>query len=57
MSKEINIYLTFDSWMDEKPDAVIRGIVKFKGDSHVEIQDENGFTQIMNLNKLFAIVY
>ncbi|KNY26090.1 hypothetical protein [Pseudobacteroides cellulosolvens] len=57
MFKEINIYITFDSWMKEEPDAVIKGAIKFKGESHLEIQDENGYTQIINLNKLYAVVY
>lgn len=57
MVKDINIYLTFESWMNETPDTVIKGSVNFKGSNHIEILDENNYTQIINLNKIFAIVY
>lgn len=55
--REINIYQNMESWLKETPNAVIKGTVKFRNDSFVEIYDENGFTQIINLNQLFAIVY
>lgn len=57
MKKEINIYKDFMSWMNEAPDAVITGSVESKNSQFIEIIDENGYTQIINLDKLFAIVY
>lgn len=57
MNREINIYATIDAWLKEDPDAVINGEVKGRGDGWVEIADENGFTQIINIHELFAIVY
>ncbi|HEX9061193.1 MAG TPA: hypothetical protein VF941_13515 [Clostridia bacterium] len=55
--KEINIYANIESWLKEVPDAVIRGTVSIKNDNTIEIQDENGYTQIINMSKLFAIVF
>lgn len=55
--RDINIYLSFDSWMDETPDAVIRGTVISRGEGFMEIHDVNGLTQVLNLNKLYAVVY
>lgn len=55
--KDINIYADINSWLDESPTAVIRGYVSSKNDTFVEIVDENGYTQLLNMTKLFAVVY
>lgn len=55
--KEINIYFTANSWMSETPDTVVKGMVQNKANSIIEIIDENGYTQIINLDKIFAIVF
>ncbi len=55
--KEINIYTHIESWLDESPDAVVKGVVARKDNGYIEITDENGYTQILNLSKLFAVVY
>jgi hypothetical protein len=55
--KEIYIYASLSSWIDESPEATIKGIVNNKSTNHIEILDENGFTQIINIDKLYAIVY
>ena len=55
--KDIYLYGSMDSWLDEKPDAILKGIVTDKKEAVVTIQDENGYTQIININRLFAIVY
>jgi len=55
--KDIYIYSRIDSWIAEKPDTVIRGTVKGRSDGCIEIQDENGYTQLLVLEKLFAVVY
>jgi hypothetical protein len=57
MPKEINIYVSFESWNREMPDSVIRGSVVEKSDGYIVVADENGYTQIINLNKLYAVVY
>jgi hypothetical protein len=55
--KDIYIYSRIEGWIDEKPDTVVKGVVKGKTDKYIEIQDENGYTQILVLDKLFAVVY
>jgi hypothetical protein len=55
--REIFLYSTINSWVDETPDATIRGVVNIKTDSYIEFTDENGYTQIINLDRLFAVVY
>lgn len=55
--RDINIYTSFESWVDEAPDTVLKGNVFNKGNGYIEIVDENGLTQILNINKLFAVVY
>jgi len=55
--KEINIYECFDSWLSETPDAVIKGKVKRNDGICIEILDENNYTQLINLQKIYAIVY
>ncbi len=57
MIKDINIYTSVNSWLKEDPETVIRGEVKSRGDGWIEISDENGYTQIINMNELFAVVY
>ena len=55
--QDINIYSTIDDWEDEKPYAVLKGTVEELKDTYIKIRDENGLTQILVLNKLFAVVY
>jgi hypothetical protein len=55
--KEIFIYSTLEAWMNDRPDTTLNGKVKNINNQLLEISDENGFTQIINLEKLFAIVY
>jgi len=55
--REIYIYTCFSSWLEEKPDAVINGTVLEKNSRFIELADENGYTQILVLDKLFAVVY
>ncbi|MCX7920594.1 MAG: hypothetical protein N3B21_01010 [Clostridia bacterium] len=57
LSKDIYIYTSFNSWLKEEPDATIRGSVSNKYDSYIEILDESGLTQIINIEKVFAVVY
>jgi hypothetical protein len=54
---EIYLYLTYDSWYREKPDATIKGNVTEKGQNYLEILDENNYTQMLMLDKFFAITY
>jgi hypothetical protein len=55
--KNIYMYLTFNSWISETPDAEIRGNVVKVSSNIIEITDEQGYTQIINLDNLFAVVY
>lgn len=55
--KDIYIYSTLKSWLSEKPDTTIKGTVVSKENGIVEIQDENQYTQLINLTAIFAIVY
>jgi len=55
--REIYIYTNIDSWLNEKPDGVLNGTVLEKNTKYIEIADENGYTQILVLDKLFAVVY
>lgn len=55
--KEINLYLTYNAWYNEQPDAVIKGIVVEKNKDFIEILDDSQYTQIIMLNKLFALTY
>jgi hypothetical protein len=55
--RDIYIYSTIRAWIDEKPDTVIKGRVKEKTPGYIEIEDENGYTQIIVLAHVFAIVY
>ncbi|MHC9541229.1 MAG: hypothetical protein AB9903_17130 [Vulcanimicrobiota bacterium] len=55
--KEIFIYSTLNGWLNDKPDTVLNGEVKEKFDGYIEIQDAEGYTQILVLDKLFAVVY
>lgn len=55
--KDIYIYTTIDAWLREEPDTVIKGSVNSKGNNWIEIIDENDLHQIINIEKLFAIVY
>ncbi len=57
IAKDINIYLDAQSWLDESPDVVLKGTVNYRGEGYIEIQDEKGYTQILNLTRLFAVVY
>ena len=55
--KDIYIYTNFNSWVDSEPEAVIKGTVTSKTEHLIEIIDEDGLTQIINLDRLFAVVY
>ena len=55
--KDIYFYVSIGSWQNEQPDAVVKGEVVSKSNGFIEIKDEAGFTQIVNLDRLFAIVY
>ncbi len=55
--KDIYIYTHFESWLDETPDATLKGSVSLKNNNIIEIIDEQGLTQIINMEKLFAVVY
>ncbi|MDT8718875.1 hypothetical protein IAI10_19660 [Clostridium sp. 19966] len=54
---EFNLYVSFDSWYREKPDAVIKGNMVEKNEKYIEILDSEGYTQIFNLDKIFSITY
>lgn len=54
---EINIYISFESWYKEMPDATINGTVINQKDNIIEIADNEGFTQIINVDRCFAITY
>lgn len=55
--KDIYIYTTIQSWLDESPDATLRGKILDVETNYIQILDENGFTQIIMLDKLYAVVY
>lgn len=54
---DINIYITFESWYKERPDATISGTIMNQKDNIIEIVDNEGFTQIINIDKCFAITH
>lgn len=54
---ELNLYVKFESWYSEDPDAVVRCSIVEKNDKFIEILDENQYTQILMLDKFFAITY
>lgn len=54
---EINLYVKFESWYKDNPDGVIKGKIIEKNDRYIEILDENKYTQILVLDKFFAITY
>jgi hypothetical protein len=55
--KEIFLYTNIGSWLDEKPDATINGTIRDRTDRILVIEDQEGYTQIVNLDKLFCVVY
>jgi hypothetical protein len=55
--KEIYIYFEPKSWLNEQPEATIHGRVTEKSDKYIQIEDDNGLTQLIILDKVFAIVY
>ncbi|MDA8235155.1 MAG: hypothetical protein M0Z31_10215 [Clostridia bacterium] len=55
--KDIYIYESIDSWLKEEPEATLKGYVQRHTDLLLEIRDDKGFTQFINLSKLFAVVY
>lgn len=55
--KDIYIYVSIQSWLDERPDATLRGTVTNAGGSVIEIVDENNLHQLLNVERLFAVVY
>lgn len=54
---EINIFITFESWYKERPDATISGTISNRRDKIIEILDNEGYTQIINIDRCFAITY
>jgi hypothetical protein len=54
---EILVYTNIGSWNNEKPDASLTGQIALKTDKFVEIVDDGGYRQIIELDKVFAIVY
>lgn len=57
ISKDIYIYVDAESWLEDKPCSVIKGAVTNRSDGYIEILDDKGYTQVLNLDKLFAVVY
>lgn len=55
--RDIYIYSCLQFWMDETPDTTIHGRIVNRGESFIEIEDDHGYTQLINLEKLFAVVY
>lgn len=55
--KDIYIYITPENWNKDKPEVTIFGNIINKGENYVEVKDDKGYTQIINLQKVFAIVY
>lgn len=55
--RDIFIYMSIKSWLGEKPEGTIKGTVMSKENGLLEIRDENGYTQIINLAQTFAVVY
>lgn len=55
--RDIYIYATIHSWLTEKPEGNFKGNVTSKGNGYIEIMDEHGYTQIINLSQVFAVVY
>ncbi len=55
--RDIYIYGSMQSWLDEAPDAVLRGTVSNIGPTMIEVVDENNLHQLINIERLFAVVY
>lgn len=55
--KDIYIYETIQSWLSEQPEATLKGYVQKHTDHVLEIRDEKGYTQYLNVAKIFAVVY
>ncbi|MCX7746755.1 MAG: hypothetical protein N2645_07680 [Clostridia bacterium] len=55
--KDIYIYASIQTWISETPDAVVKGFINSKNQNYIEITDDHGYTQILNLDKVFAVVY
>jgi len=55
--REIFIYTSADQWDKDEPFSSVKGDVVNKSEKYIEIIDENGYTQIINMDKVFAIVY
>ena len=55
--KDIYIYITPENWNKDKPEVTIFGNVISNNENYVEIRDDKGYTQIINIQKVFAIVY
>lgn len=54
---ELNLYIKYESWYRDSPDAVIKGRIIERNEKFIEILDENNYTQILMLDKFFAITY
>lgn len=55
--KEIYIYSTIEAWLSDTPDTILKGSINSRNATILEIQDESGLTQLINMEKLFAVVY
>lgn len=58
-SKEINIYLTINSWQKSKPEITFKGEVCEDecGDSHIVFTTEDGYKQCISLDGIYAATY
>ena len=54
---EIAIYSDIRLWLVDEPDTVIKGEIVSRREGIIEIYDELGFTQIININKIYAVVF
>jgi hypothetical protein len=55
--KDIFFYDTMEAWINETPSTSLKGYIVSKNDNYIEISDSNGYTQLININKLFAVVF
>lgn len=54
---DINLYLEFDSWYKDSPDATIKGKIIEKNQKYIHIVDKDGFEQMLMLDNFFAITF
>ena len=55
--KKIYIYKTPEEYESDTPTSVITGIVKEYGQHMVTVKCENGYTHLLSLQNVFAIVF